>query len=75
MDVRYYLDPDTDQLHIYGHGIAEAEVEHVLSGPGQDLPADRASVRLFPILWSCFPGAQPDRADAPGDRFHRLAAC
>ncbi len=38
MDVRYYLDPDTGQPHIYGHGVTEAEVEQVLRGPGEDLP-------------------------------------
>jgi hypothetical protein len=41
--VRYYLDPDTGLPHIFGHGVDEAEVEQVLRGPGEDLPADRAS--------------------------------
>jgi hypothetical protein len=43
MDVRHYLDPDTGQPHIYGHGITEEEVEHVLRGPGEDWPAERAT--------------------------------
>lgn len=43
MDVRYYLDPDTGQPHIYGHGVSEAEVEEVLRGPGEDLPGSRNS--------------------------------
>ncbi len=38
MDVRYYLDPDTGQPHIYGHGVSEAEVEYVLRHPGEDRP-------------------------------------
>ena len=38
MDFRYYLDPDTGQPHIYGHGITEAEVEYVIQHPGEDLP-------------------------------------
>ena len=38
MDVRYYLDPDTGQPHIYGHGVSEAEVESVLRHPGEDRP-------------------------------------
>jgi hypothetical protein len=43
MEVRYFLDPETDQLHIYGHGITEAEVEEILRGSGEDLPAARGS--------------------------------
>ena len=43
MDIRYYLDPRTGQPHIYGHGVTEAEVEQVLRGPGEDLPAQRDS--------------------------------
>ena len=43
MGVRYYLDRDTGQPHIYGHGVTESEVEQVLRGPGEDLPAARDS--------------------------------
>jgi len=43
MDVRYYLDADTGQLHIYGHGVTETEVEEFLSGSGEDMPAARNS--------------------------------
>jgi hypothetical protein len=39
MDVRYYRDPDTDLPHIDDHGVTEDEVEEVLRGPGEDLPA------------------------------------
>lgn len=38
MQVRFYRDADTDQPHIYGHGVSENEVEEVLHGPGEDLP-------------------------------------
>jgi len=38
MEVRYYLDPETGQPHIYGHGVTEAEVEYVLRHPGEDRP-------------------------------------
>lgn len=38
MDFRYYLDPDTQLPHIYGHGIKEAEVEYVVQHPGEDIP-------------------------------------
>jgi hypothetical protein len=43
MEVRYYLDPETQQPHIYGHGITEQEVEHVLRHPGEDLPGREGS--------------------------------
>jgi hypothetical protein len=38
MEVRFYLDPETGQPHIYGHGVTEAEVEYVLRHPGEDRP-------------------------------------
>lgn len=38
MDVRYYIDPDTDEPHIYEHDVSEAEVEYVLRRPGEDFP-------------------------------------
>ncbi len=43
MEVRYFLDPDTGQPHIYGHGITEVEVEYVLRGSGEDIPGTRGS--------------------------------
>jgi hypothetical protein len=36
MEIRYYLDPDTQLPHIYGHGVKESEVEYVLNHPGDD---------------------------------------
>lgn len=45
MEVRYYLDPDTGQPHIYGHGVTEKEVEEVLSGRGEDVRGTRESRR------------------------------
>lgn len=39
MEVRYYLDPDTRQPRVYGPGVTEEEVQEVLRGPGEDLPA------------------------------------
>jgi hypothetical protein len=38
MDVRYFLDSDTDEPHIYDHGVTEEEVEYVLRHPGEDRP-------------------------------------
>ena len=36
MTVRFYVDPATNQLHIYGHGVIEGEVEDVLARPIED---------------------------------------
>lgn len=45
MEVRYHLDPDSEQPHIYGHGVSEREVEEVLRGRGEDLRAAQDSRR------------------------------
>ncbi len=39
MEIRFYLDPDTGEPHIYEHGVSEKEVEQILRGPGEDIPA------------------------------------
>ncbi|VVB91271.1 Uncharacterised protein [uncultured archaeon] len=36
MNIHYYIDPETDQPHIYTHHVSEAEVEDVISKPGED---------------------------------------
>jgi len=36
VDLRFYLDPETDAPHIHGHGVTEVEVEEVLDRPGED---------------------------------------
>jgi hypothetical protein len=41
MDFRYYIDPDTDEPHIYNHDVTEVEVEQVMRASGEDLPAKR----------------------------------
>jgi hypothetical protein len=43
MEVRYFRDPETDLPHTYDHGVSEAEVEQILRGSGEDLPAARGS--------------------------------
>jgi hypothetical protein len=43
MEVRYFRDPETDLPHIDDHGVTEAEVEQILRGSGEDLPAARGS--------------------------------
>lgn len=43
MKVRYYIDPETELPHIYDHEIDEAEVQEVLSNPGEDRPGTKGS--------------------------------
>jgi hypothetical protein len=38
MEIRYYLDPETKQPHIYSHGVTESEVEWILAHPSEDRP-------------------------------------
>jgi hypothetical protein len=38
MNIRFYIDPETQMPHIYGHGVDENEVEEVLRKPGEDRP-------------------------------------
>jgi hypothetical protein len=43
MDVRFYVDPETDEPHIYGHRVTEEEVADVLRKPGEDRPGREGS--------------------------------
>lgn len=36
MDIRFFIDPETGEPHIYGHNVSEDEVEDVLRRPGED---------------------------------------
>ncbi len=36
MNIRYYIDEETDLPHIYKHDIKEKEVEEVLNKPSED---------------------------------------
>ncbi len=36
--MRFYIDPDSGEPHILGHGVSESEVEEVLRYPGEDRP-------------------------------------
>ena len=38
MNIRYYIDPNTELPHIHGHDVRETEVEEVLSTSGEDRP-------------------------------------
>jgi hypothetical protein len=40
---RYYIDPRTDQPHIYNHDVSEGEAEEVLAHPGEDRPGEDGS--------------------------------
>jgi hypothetical protein len=43
VNIRYYIDPETQLPHIYGHNVEEAEVEEVLVSPGEDRPGREGS--------------------------------
>ena len=43
MQVRFYLDPETNLPHIYRHHVTEDEVEDILSRPGEDRPGREGS--------------------------------
>jgi hypothetical protein len=45
MNIRFYIDPDTGEPHIYNHNVSESEVEEVLQSPGEDRPG-RGDSRL-----------------------------
>ena len=45
MEGRHYLDPDTGQPHIYGHGVTQSEVEEAFRGRGEGLRATGNSRR------------------------------
>ena len=38
MNVRFYIDPETEAPHIYRHGVYEEEVVDVLLSPAEDRP-------------------------------------
>jgi len=43
MEFRDYIDPESGDPHIHDHGVDESEVEQVMRGPGEDLPAKRGA--------------------------------
>jgi len=38
MEIRYYIDPEGGEPHIYRHDVSEAEVEDILTRPIEDRP-------------------------------------
>jgi hypothetical protein len=45
MNVRFYVDPETGEPHIYRHGVSEDEVTDVIKNPGEDR-AGREGARI-----------------------------
>lgn len=43
MNVRFYIDPETQMPHIYRHSVDEDEVNDVLRKPGEDRPGREGS--------------------------------
>ena len=43
MNLRFYIDPATDEPHIYNHDVTEDEVADVLARPGEDRPGREGS--------------------------------
>jgi hypothetical protein len=43
MIIRFYIDPETDEPHIYNHDVDEDEVAEVLTNPGEDRPGREGS--------------------------------
>jgi hypothetical protein len=43
MKIRFYIDPETKQLHIYNHDVNESEVKSVLKKSGEDRPGHGGS--------------------------------
>jgi len=43
LDIRFYVDPETELPHIFRHSVSEAEVEEVLLHPGEDRPGQEGS--------------------------------
>jgi hypothetical protein len=43
MNVRFHIDPETGQPHIFDHGVTEDEVREVLRRPGEDRAGDEDS--------------------------------
>jgi len=43
MNIRFYIDPETNLPHIYKHKVTEGEIEDILSRPGEDRPGREGS--------------------------------
>ena len=52
MNIRFYLDPETDLPHIYDHGVTEEEVYQVLHRADEDRPGDEGSRVALGKTWA-----------------------
>ena len=43
MKLRFHVDLETGEPHIYRHGVGEQEVEDVMASPAEDVPGRRNS--------------------------------
>lgn len=43
MNIRLFIDPQTDVPHIYEHRVSEEEVEEILANPAEDRPGKEGS--------------------------------
>ena len=43
MNIRYYIDRQTGNPHIYGHNVSQDEVEEILLRPEEDRPGKEGS--------------------------------
>ena len=43
MNIRFYVDPETGEPHIYCHGVTEDEVADVIRSPGEDRPGQEGA--------------------------------
>jgi len=59
VNLRFYLDPETGEPHIYSHGVTEEEVEDVMRNPGEARPGRPA--RLLACDRSHAGGSRPAR--------------
>jgi hypothetical protein len=47
MELRFWIDPETDVPHIFDHGVSEDEVRQVLRRTGEEIPGrDGSRIRL-----------------------------
>ncbi len=52
MRVRFYIDPETGQPHIYNHDVMEEEVLQILRGRGEDRAARRDTRHKLGQTWA-----------------------
>ena len=51
MEIRFYVDPETDLPHIYNHQVQEQEVAEIIHNPGEDRQGrDRSRVAIGKTL-------------------------